>query len=600
MVARFSAAHKREKRSVHMSTTAPKSLFVNDGPDPAGEACISCGSNDGQVCVFNRPGASAFPLHEACAPAWLEEYEKYDRAFMAWCQRTDAASYRDRPQRPDWLEKRYQERQQFIAAQQSFKRDERSTEPEPPECMRAQQIRRDAQAAKRAPAQPSAKILSFSPQRQPEDTRERAAIATIKAQMGVDAASARLIYQYRTYGSLARITSEQFAYVEALEEQWAKIKAARALGIPLTGDPNAKSAPTYKLKPEPRQFTLTPFEQIRINPTPAFVVKGIIPRQGLVTTWGAPKCGKSFLIFDLAMRVALGWEYRGCKVQQGAVVYCAAEGGIGFANRVEAWRQRYLAEGSTDPIPFYLLAIPLDLIAEHAALIAAIEEQANGAPTLVVLDTLNRTLVGSENKPEDMARYIRAADAIRMAFGCAVIIIHHCGVNESRPRGHTSLTGADDAQIAVTRDSNGLIRVKVEHIKDGVAAPPFGCRLENVELGTDQDGNEISSCVIVAAELVTADAKARGGKITANQQRFLDILADAIVDAPPQYKTTINIPGDAVAISREWLKMCCIAKGWLDDTEPTDQKRLKVNNMINLLAGKRLIGATKLFVWDAR
>jgi hypothetical protein len=55
-----------------------------------------------------------------------------------------------------------------------------------------------------------------------------------------------------------------------------------------------------------------------------------------------------------------------------------------------------------------------------------------------------------------------------------------------------------------------------------------------------------------------------------------------------------------LAVSREYLKLCCIAKGWLDDSETVDQKRLKVNNMINLLAGKRLIGATKLYVWDAR
>jgi len=26
-------------------------------------------------------------------------------------------------------------------------------------------------------------------------------------------------------------------------------------------------------------------------------------------------------------------------------------------------------------------------------------------------------------------------------------VIHHCGINGDRPRGHTSLTGAADAQI---------------------------------------------------------------------------------------------------------------------------------------------------------
>jgi hypothetical protein len=28
---------------------------------------------------------------------------------------------------------------------------------------------------------------------------------------------------------------------------------------------------------------------------------------------------------------------------------------------------------------------------------------------------------------------------IRNAFGCAVIVVHHCGIDATRPRGHTSL-----------------------------------------------------------------------------------------------------------------------------------------------------------------
>ena len=65
-----------------------------------------------------------------------------------------------------------------------------------------------------------------------------------------------------------------------------------------------------------------------------------------------------------------------------------------------------------------------------------------------------------------MAAYIRAADAIRETFHCAVIIVHHCGIAANRPRGHTSLSGADDAQIAVERDdASGIITAKVEHMK---------------------------------------------------------------------------------------------------------------------------------------
>ena len=111
----------------------------------------------------------------------------------------------------------------------------------------------------------------------------------------------------------------------------------------------------------------------------------------------------------------------------------------------------------------------IDLVKEHTDLIAAIRAALTEPPVVVVLDTLNRSLVGSESSDTDMSNYVRAADAIRDAFTCAVIIVHHCGINDSRPRGHTSLTGAADAQLAVKRDLNGTICVTVEFMKDGEA-----------------------------------------------------------------------------------------------------------------------------------
>ena len=50
------------------------------------------------------------------------------------------------------------------------------------------------------------------------------------------------------------------------------------------------------------RFKLTAFEQIQISTAPNYLVKGIIPRAGLVIFWGPPKCGKSFL--DLRSRDA--------------------------------------------------------------------------------------------------------------------------------------------------------------------------------------------------------------------------------------------------------------------------------------------------------
>src|SRR5215472_1843507 len=65
------------------------------------------------------------------------------------------------------------------------------------------------------------------------------------------------------------------------------------------------------------RFKLVSFDKIPFDTTSAYLVRNIIPREGLIVIWGPPKCGKSFWTFDLALHVSLGWEYRGRRVNQG-------------------------------------------------------------------------------------------------------------------------------------------------------------------------------------------------------------------------------------------------------------------------------------------
>jgi hypothetical protein len=285
------------------------------------------------------------------------------------------------------------------------------------------------------------------------------------------------------------------------------------------------------------RFKLRRFDELKIGTERTYLVKGLIPRTGLVVAWGPPKCGKSFWAFDLTMHIALGWEYRDRRVQQGSVVYCAFEGGSGYGARAEAFRQNRLSE-DFPPIEFYLLDAQIDLVKDQPAIVAAIRAQVpeGGIPACVVLDTLNRSLAGSESNDKDMALYIRAADAIREAFGCVVIIVHHCGVDDSRPRGHTSLTGAVDAQLAVRRDAASNVIVTVEWMKDGAEGDVIASRLDRKELGTDIDGDPISSCVVVPIDAPAFQAAPKFERMTKAAQTALRALNEALEEqgeAPP-------------------------------------------------------------------
>jgi hypothetical protein len=323
--------------------------------------------------------------------------------------------------------------------------------------------------------------------------------------------------------------------------------------VPLSPPADSKPLPTNDTRdmpigdatnvprPQPR-FNLIRFNQIVRRQTSSYLIKGMICRTGLIVVWGPPKCGKSFWVFDAVMHVATGWEYRGRRVTQGNVVYLALEGQDGFADRVDAFRQQRFKEGVGEVPWFYLVKERTDLIKDHIELIKCIRSQCTaGKPALVVIDTMNRSLVGSESKDEDMAAYIKAADAIKEVFECTVIVIHHCGVDGTRPRGHTSLTGAADVQISVKKDVAKNIIATVEYAKDMPEGAVIGSRLEVVDLGIDQDGDPLTSCLVVPS--VEAEVAAATGETTKETDTVKTFRA-AFTEAVDSYGETVSVRAD--------------------------------------------------------
>jgi hypothetical protein len=346
-------------------------------------------------------------------------------------------------------------------------------------------------------------------------------------------------------------------------------------------------------------FILKNFDTIEIPSDPTYLVKDLLPDVGLAVVFGAEKCGKSFWLFDLMMHVALGWPYRGHDVIQGAVVYCALEGGRGFAKRIVAFRQEFLAQDS-DPVPFWLLDVRLDLVREHPALIAAIRTQLNGVkPAAVVIDTLNRALNGSENDDEDMGKFIAAADAVRDAFNCLVVIIHHTPLSGNRPRGHSSLGGADDCQISVERnDASGIVTCKVVHMKDDASDLVLASKLRRVEIGTDSKSNPITSCTV---EPVKLDPNTSSNTNLPKTQRFaLDALKKVLASTDAvEVKTDSDLAKKGIPVG----KRVCNSEIWRQrfyDTYPASTHEAKKKALFRAtldLTNAGLIQLVADYVW---
>ena len=286
------------------------------------------------------------------------------------------------------------------------------------------------------------------------------------------------------------------------------------------------------------RFRLIKFQDMRPGLEPAYLVDELIPSAGLVLVWGKQKTFKSFWLLDLFVHVAMGWPYRDHAVRQGAVIYCAFEGGHGYKGRIEAIRRHYGISDDAD-VPLYVMPGQVDLIADEKALVEEFRYQLGTVvPAVVVLDTLNRSLSGSESSDKDMTLYVKAAEAVRKAFGCLCVIVHHCGYDDTHARGHTSLPAAVDAELSVVRDEESpIVLVTVKAMRDGPEGMLVRSRALPVPLDPDQNGKPRSSIVITPDDDDTVVMPGKKGGPTDTATPLLVEAVRAAIDAKGEYFT---------------------------------------------------------------
>lgn len=239
-------------------------------------------------------------------------------------------------------------------------------------------------------------------------------------------------------------------------------------------------------------------------PPPSWLVEGLIPETGLTFIYGKPGKGKSFVVLDLALRIAHGFDWHGKECRQGGVLYVAGEGKGGYRNRVHGWHDRHGLV--SDCAPFRLLPRAINLMtAEDVAKLVRTVKAVVGDARLVIIDTVARVLPGAEeNASKEMGLFVAACDAIREQCGVAVIGVHHSGKDEDRGmRGSTALEGAGDCVLHLKRtEGSSLVEVATEKQKDGEEAKPLFLRLAKVEW---MDGLKQTSTLV--PELATAPAE---------------------------------------------------------------------------------------------
>jgi hypothetical protein len=283
-------------------------------------------------------------------------------------------------------------------------------------------------------------------------------------------------------------------------------------GLALDGPASADEFDDVSTPEEPaadtptKRFPVVDADAFTTGPHPGWIIKDVLPKAELAVLFGESGSGKSFAILDMVASVARGVPWRGHRVKQGRVVYIAAEGAGGFRKRLIAYAGR---QGiSLKGLNLGVMASTPNLLLKNDAFDVC---KSIGKADVVVIDTLAQTTPGgNENAGEDMGKALAHCKGIHRSTGALVILVHHSGKDASKgARGWSGLRAACDAEFEVLRLAGGDRILRTSKQKDGDDGATWGFKLDVVDVGFDEDGDVVTSCVIKETEVTLAGATSR-------------------------------------------------------------------------------------------
>jgi len=287
---------------------------------------------------------------------------------------------------------------------------------------------------------------------------------------------------------------------------------------------------------------------------PSWLVKGVMPRQGLGLIYGASGAGKTFLAIHAALSVAWGLPFFGNRTKRGGVLYVAAEGGASVLPRIRAANDamggavaaaRLSGEmPQRAPIRIVTEAPNLSRDGDARPLAATIADaaaefaEAGHELALVVIDTWHAAMGGAdENSAADAGAALAPLREAAERHGTFVAIIHHPGKDSERgARGSNALPAAVDATIALTvlgfegavaRPASAMRRATVTKLRDGEVGGDFSYRLPIVTLGTDEDGDPWTTCVVEPCPTPVLDDDG----LSKTDRELIDVVRAAVSEA---------------------------------------------------------------------
>jgi hypothetical protein len=328
-----------------------------------------------------------------------------------------------------------------------------------------------------------------------------------------------------------------------------------------------------------------------------WLIKGVLTRREVAMMAGPSGCGKSFLSLDLAMAVCRGERWFGQWVRKGGVIYQAGEGKRGLFKRLKAYRRENGIDLSA-PLDFVLMPAGLNLYSSEDHATAFIHECRHFAATfaapleLVVIDTFGAATAGAdENASRDMGPVLERCVRISEALQAVVLLVHHMNAGGTKARGWTGITANIDSVLGVSRvmtegknqepvmdiDRRQIREMTLVKQKDGEDGKRWRFVLPAVEIGRDEDGDPITSCVVRAPNEEgepgeTAKPTDAGIKLTPQCEVFLRAVYRALSEQGEDAPNELNLPAGAKVV--RWKTLGEVFAGMaFDGADEADPKK---------------------------
>ena len=244
-----------------------------------------------------------------------------------------------------------------------------------------------------------------------------------------------------------------------------------------------------------------------------YLIEDWLPSESLTMLFAPSGSGKGFIVCDMAYAISNPEisDWHGKRIlKHGPVIYVAGEGQRGLRKRFAGLVNHKGINAESTEMLILTESVPLDDKNAEVGIDRLISNIGMNypEPALIILDTVNTSMNGDENKTVDATLFKNAELRLIEEFHSTVLNIHHTGLNpeaQGRARGSSVFKAAMDIELKLTKNGQ-LLTLEMTKSKDTETQPPLVFNLlsgiEVPEFYKD-DGTLETTCVIELNESLT-------------------------------------------------------------------------------------------------